>query len=230
MAERHPGDAFLNVSCFAPGGVERLRRGFIMLYVCFYTAGTLYEREAARLRASLDALGLDHYLVSIADKGSWKANAQFTAQFLIDMMELHGRPICYLDADAYVWKPPALLEAITQDIGVHYRKNVELLNGTLYLSGSDKCRATIRRYAELVAQNEHDRNEQKYLDVAIREVGPTVFRLPPSYCWIHDLMHEDIGDDQPVIEHLQASREIGSVALDRRRRRLQEIGHAYEDA
>jgi len=196
----------------------------------FYTTGTRYEAEAARLRASLDKLGLRHWIIGVEDRGSWAANVKQTPEFLLRAMRhWSGQPIVYVDADAVFWRRPDLFAELSpadHDIAAHYRAGQELLNGTLWLSNSPACERVIGTYWTLVVGNPKERNEQLFLDRAIRELKPRVFQLPAAYCWIHDVMANDLNGDEPVVEHLQASREEGSSWLASRRKRLAEIGAA----
>ena len=197
-------------------------------FICFYTVGTIYEAEAARLRKSLDRLGLPHDLRPIADRGSWEMNTGFTASFLTQMMEERPGPLVYLDADAVVWQRPTLLEELSPedfDLALHYRGGKELLNGTLWLGSTTACRKAIRIYKAKCEAQPKFRNEQLFLQQAIEQMGDRlrVNRLPAEYCWIHDIMAKDI-EGEPIIEHLQASREMtGSTLLPSRRMRLAEI-------
>lgn len=199
-------------------------------YVCFYTTGTIYETEAARLRRSLDRLGLKHDLWPIEDRGSWARNAGFTATFLLRSLQIREGPVVYLDADAIVWSTPTLFESLSPseyDLAAHYRGDRELLNGTLWMANTPACRKAIETYkAKCDARPDH-RNEQIFLQETVREMGDAIRlrKLPASYCFIHDLMADDLVDgEQPVIEHMQASRETSkSTLLPNRRRRLAEI-------
>lgn len=200
------------------------------IYTAFFTRATIYEQEAARLRRSLDRLGLPHDFTAIADRGSWEANTHFTAIHLQAMQAKYpDRPIVYLDADAVVWQTPAIFDDLaelgTHDIAVHYRRGVELLNGTLWLAPTLTARIVVDRYAAACAARPAFRDEQRFLAQAINETpGVRVLRLPPEYCWIHDLMADDIGDKDPVVEHLQASRAVsGSSLLPNRVARLKAI-------
>lgn len=199
-----------------------------MIATSFYTFGTLYEREVRRLSDSLNRVGIAHHVAAIADLGSWVANTHYTPTHLLRVMAQYPNdPLLYLDADAYVWRYPELLDSLDADIAVHYRRGRELLNGTLYIAPTDAARKCIQRYATLVEANPDSRDEQAFLAQAIAETQPRVFRLPPSYCWIHDVMMEELANEgfAPVIEHLQASREVtGSQLLGNRRRRLEQIG------
>lgn len=199
------------------------------LYTAFYTRGTLYEHEAARLRASLDKFGLEHDIRGIDSRGDWAANAGYTATHVLNMMDAYPkRPIVQLDADAIVWQPPGLFSDLTEqgiDIAVHYRRGVEMLNGTMWVAPSG--RKLIERYRDLVAGGKTS-NEQKMLQQAIDEMAGEirVYRLPASYCFIFDIMKDDLDGAPVIIEHLQASRETnarGSEHLRRRHERVKEI-------
>lgn len=196
------------------------------IYTAFWTRNTLYEKEVARLIKSLDAFGLEHDIRGIDDFGSWAKNSSYTATHILNMMdEYRDRSIVQLNADVKIWKYPDLFDDMNADIGVYYRENVQLCNGTLYLAPS--ARPIIKRYWTMVKEQHAACSDEQYnLQVAIEELGPslgmTVQRLPASYCWIYQI--NSAGCD-PVIEQLQCSRESsGSKYLSLRRERLQQIG------
>lgn len=202
------------------------------IYCCFYTAGTFYEKEAERLIETLRRHNLEHYAEPITDLGSWRANTGFTASFLLSLLDrFPHRPVVYLDADAFVWSYPALFDTLPEtgaDIAAHYRGTEgELLNGTLWLSGSRGCRLICETYRDKVKAGRNAHNEQRCLQEAITELCPdfaTVYKLPPSYAWIHDIMANDLNGEEPVIEHLQASRQAhNNGALPARLRRIAQI-------
>lgn len=202
------------------------------IYVSFYTAG-LYEREAARLRGSLDALGLPHDIREVADKGGWLQNTRQTPDVICAAMGRHPfRPVVYLDSDAVVWEYPRLFDELAAgdlcDVAVHYRKGTELLNGTVYFAPTSNALRAAWRYAELIGLCPGETSEQRLLARALDELKSEVrvLRLPASYCWIHDVMAQDMAPgERAVIEHLQASRETHRSHLtEQRRKRLAEIG------
>lgn len=187
------------------------------IFTCFYTVGTRYEREAHRLRTTLDRWGLEHDLQGIPNFGSWKANAQYTATHCLMALDRHvGCPVVQLDADAYVHRPPQLLFELRPedyDIALHRRRNGELLNGTMWLGNTPACKQLLVKYQELVKANPDERNEMKFLDEALRTVSARVFQLPAAYCWIHDVMRGELDAPRPIIEHLQASRVATNSSL-----------------
>lgn len=198
------------------------------IFIAFYTIGTLYEREAARLRASLDALGLPHEIVGVPSRGDWATNASQTAEFCRKMIAAHpGAPLVYVDADAVVRRFPSMLcDLRGVDIAAHWVNGDTFANGTVYFGGTTKAWLVANRYAELVNQH-HGRhpNEQVLLERAILDIDPVVRRLPSAYCYIHDVDHKPLIEDEIVIEHLQASRESRPAGepLDNRRRRIAEL-------
>lgn len=203
------------------------------IYTAFYTRGTMYEQEAARLRASLEALGLPHDIRAIDDRGNWVRNAAYTAHHIHAMqIEYPDRPIVQLDADAVVWKRPTLFDegggmAAGTDIAIHWRRGHELLNGTIWLAPTDRARLVIEKYRDLVISRPECTNEQTLLDCAIGECAELlkIFKLPAGYCFIADIMQNDLAEGEAVvIEHLQASRVANkSPMLPGRERRLREI-------
>jgi len=198
-----------------------------IVFVAFYTEGTRYQQEAARLQGSMLRANLRYDVRAVPDLGSWVANTKQTAGFILRMMDTYpDLPLVYLDADAYVWSQPSLFWSMDCDIAFHRRRGVELLNGTLYIAPTAKAREVIATYARLCNEQAEHRNEQALLDEALKVVaGVRVGELPASYCWIHDIMAKDIGNESPVIEHLQASREVNDTGAfyENRQRRLAEI-------
>lgn len=201
------------------------------IYTAFFTRGTLYEREADRLRRSLDRLGLEHDLRAIDSRGDWVKNSKWTAFHVCNVLaDYPDRPVVQLDADAVVWKVPVLFDELPGagvDIAVHYRKGRELLNGTVWLNATPGARLVAERYRELITNHPGCVNEQLMLSVAIDELRDlvNVRRLPPGYTYIFDLMKDDLAPaEEIVIEHLQASRHANcSPMLDNRLKRLAEL-------
>lgn len=202
-----------------------------MIYTAFFTTGTRYEREAARLARSLTRLGLDHRLYPVEDRGSWKANTHQTALHIQAVQKMYpDRPIVQLDADAVVMRQPALfdeLSAADYDIAAHWLNGQEFLNGTLWIAPTEAARKVINRYVELCVLHPQFRDEQQFLRQAIDETAPRVYRLPASYCFIHSFCAGQVADEDIVIEHLQASREEGSTLLPARRSRIAELEAAH---
>lgn len=201
------------------------------IYCAFFTRGTLYEGEVGRLVNSLRAWDLEFHVEPIADRGSWATNTRYTAEFMCDMATRYAsRPVVYLDADAVVRKRPVLFDNLSSacDVAVHYVRGTQLANGTVFIAPTIGARTTIERYRTLIEENPDCTDEQIMLARAVNEIQPRVYRLPASYCFIHDISPErsQLGEAEIVIEHLQASRERAGPhceAWQRRRKRVAEI-------
>jgi len=172
-------------------------------YVLFHTGGR-YEREAVRLRSSLVRFALPHEIHRLQDLGTWQANTSQTGAFVLSRRQMLRGPLVYLDADAFLWaRPDWSVVPPGMDLAAHRRAGIELLNGTLWLEDTAGCMAALERYAALSAGGVA--NEQRMLDRAIRESGARLGLLPASHCYIHGI--PGYAGVEPVIEHLQASRE-----------------------
>ncbi len=199
------------------------------IYTAFFTVGTIYEAEAARLRSTLDRFELPHDLRAVDDRGSWEKNTQRTAEHICEMLAAYpDRPVVQLDADAYVHRIPILFEeGLDCDVAVHYRQGHELLNGTVYFAPTPEAKMVAQRYREIIQANPGNCNEQTCLDMAIKELSDLirVHILPAGYVYIADIMRNDRQPgEEIVIEHLQASRQVkGTGLLQSRKNRIAEL-------
>lgn len=194
------------------------------IYTAFFTRGTLYEQEVARLRTSLDLLSLPHDIRGIDSLGDWVANTRYTPSHVLTVMDDYpDRPIVQLDADAIVWRVPELFEnGLDCDLAAHVRRGHEMLNGTLYVAPTPAARKAIEMYRDGIAAHPEHRNEQVWLGVAVKEMGERLrfTNLPASLCYIPDIMAGDMTPDEgePIVTHMQASRERSRCEAWARRR------------
>ncbi len=203
------------------------------IFTSFFTRGTLYEAEAARLHGTLRKFDLASEMVGIDSRGDWSANTRYTAMHICNMLEKFPlRPVVYLDADAFVHRMPDLFFKTTADVAVYYLPRGEhrqLCNGTAYFAPNENARMVARLYREIVEEGLNPSDEQKNLDVALFRalaIDPKlkIEYLPGSYCFIHDINAHDL-KGEIVIEHLQASRERspGSAAVTNRQKRIKQV-------
>ncbi len=189
-------------------------RESLFTVISYYTSD--YKDDAARLRASLDALSIPHRITRIATRGSWQANIAYKPAFIAKARyELRG-PLVWIDADAIVRSYPhefvdlADVKKISPnpfDLAVHYRRGQELLSGTIWINDTHAVQALLScwNWKQIDSPGVWD---QKTLAEVITEVGPEirVYDLPAAYTFIFDLMKTESPDVEPVIEHFQASR------------------------
>ena len=177
--------------------------------VCaFYTPN--YLDQIQTLKASLEALGLNHYFKRYEPRGGWEANTRIKAEFVAHALKrLPKHDVAYLDADAIVRQPLTLFETATADVTMLFdhrrRRNVSVLRiaaGTLLVRNTPGGKRFAARWAEEAAKaGALDLDEDLIYRMLPTLDGVTFAVLPQPYSKIFDAPGVD-----PVIEHFQASR------------------------
>jgi SAM-dependent methyltransferase len=122
--------------------------------VTFYTEDNGYAEHASRLKATLDAFGLDYTLAPIQSTGSWERNCAFKAEFIYEQWKASDVPIVWLDADASVEAFPALFGQIRADVALHkwtwdharHETGWEFCSGTLYFGKSERTELLLQQW------------------------------------------------------------------------------------
>jgi hypothetical protein len=190
-----------------------------LIVVGYYTVGTPYEQEAAKLKASCERLKLNYDVVGVPNLGDWQANTRFKAKFMLDMLAKHAnKRLLYVDSDAIFHSIPKLFINYSADVAVRfqdfsYRKN-ECLSGTIYMENNLKTRKMCELWLD---KNKAEGTgaktfEQWNLGAVIEQMVKTdnlvCKNLPPEYTFIFDTMKRIYPNAVPVIEHFQASRKL----------------------
>jgi len=190
-----------------------------------YHAGGAYAAEADRLKRSLERLGLPHAICPLPDLGDWKANAHLRPTFLKRMRrEFPEKALLSVDADCvFHGDPTAVLfgDGIADcDIAFHsFRRRgpegpSEILPGTLLLRPTPAIDELLERWEQINAArpalaDRHNFSWALRLDLRSRSgQALRIAELPAELCWIFDLSAKAYGRRQPIIEHLQASRQF----------------------
>ena len=203
------------LDCFEFGDIEEITPlppripNYIM--VSFYTPE--YANDITQLIKSVEKFNIPYdfqllKLLPITGTNryeNWSKNVYQKAKFIKGMMAKHpGKNIVWVDADAVIQQYPFLFDSMSDyDIGIHYRDNMELLSGTLYIANNEIMYKIMN---EWILENEKSTKflEQRNLDnVLKRNRQLKIYKLPSSYCQIFDSM-KHLGN--PVIEHFQSSR------------------------
>lgn len=152
---RRPGGA--DLACVAGLGEEialyETARGEPPLFVSYYTADTPYEALAADLRASLDRHGLPHRIEPVPSRGSWVANTGLKARVIETAWRESGRPVCWIDADAAILRPPTFLAGNPFDVAFVRRNGWEDLSGLVYLNKTLAAERLLAEWARLCADH-----------------------------------------------------------------------------
>lgn len=180
------------------------------IYVGYFTEGTPYEDEARQCAESLERFGLDYDFLQVENSGDWCRNCAKKPSIIHSMMLRHdGRPVVYLDVDARMRQHPILLESFAPDVDVAYHKKdgQELLSGTLYFGPTAHARNLVMAWSEMCLKHP-DVWDQKHLQGILDNTNAyRTAELPASYVSIFDAQMSD----DPVIEHMQASRRLREV-------------------
>lgn len=204
--------------------------------VCAYYTDD-YAEHAARLEASVRALGLPFHAERVDSAGSWQANTALKPAFIARCLDrFPDRDIVYLDADCRLMRYPALFETLEGDVGIFFtprrswlayklrrlfggkkekRFSHRVLTGTLFLRNNARVRRFVQDWIR-AQERLADKVDQDSIEAVIDTAGELRFTpLPFEYVKIHD--HAAVGE--PVIEHYQASREANRSARAAQRRR-----------
>jgi hypothetical protein len=204
--------------------------------VAYFTQGTGYETEVRRLEASVRKLDIPLELKPVPDAGSWLANVRLKPGILLEARKRLRGPLLYVDADAIVHTNPwPYLRGYAGDVAVSTEHAKNVVSGTILLNDTEAA----QRFLELWKQAQEDDLaawDQHALHNVVtdnrrRPYAPPIRiqYLPPAMCHVFDRKHKV--PIIPVIEHLQASREMRAPGgseqdldrLQRRRKRLAEI-------
>jgi len=79
------------------------------IFVSFFTPNGKYPELAENLKSSLDNFDLMWDVRELPQFPSWQKAVAYKPQFILEMLELHKRPIVWMDIDTEVWQFPELL-------------------------------------------------------------------------------------------------------------------------
>lgn len=188
------------------------------LVVSFYTENTPYQLEALSLRASCLQFGIDVEIEGVESLGSWERNCARKPFFIQQKLLEKKRPIFWVDADAIFRKVPNFSFLKSCDFAIREMKRFsndrrfKYFSGSLFFNYTPLALEFVDKWCEHCRQKV-DRNQDlsfldqiSILDLMERGQPLTVFPLPISYAKVFDIDALEIGQEEVVIEHFQASR------------------------
>lgn len=187
------------------------------------------------MRASADRLGLAVHVVEIASK-TWLEVVRSKVQFLISQRRDFRGPLLYVDVDAVFHSDPwIILGDINTDVAFALLLDNKARSGTIYLADTAGAKVFLEDWEERLQRVPDAWDQHPLTDIARDAVEGTALgyrwhNLPSGLCYIFDRAEKTAGVGVlPVIEHLQASREMRdptSVHCLRRRARVRAIDKA----
>jgi hypothetical protein len=195
----------------------------------YHTDDPLYSAEAKRMEASAAAIGCEVDL-DVIPAGDWLATVRHKANFLIrKRSELRG-PVLYVDVDAVFHANPWPALARTRaDVSFAVLLDDKARSGTIYLADTPGAMRFLedwktRLLAAPEAWDQHVLNDIVAELNAGRDLGYSWQNLAPGLCYIFDRAEETSGKGvDPIIEHLQASRDLTAMGKPKQQRRAERI-------
>jgi hypothetical protein len=222
---------FDELSQQAPEGCDDARG----LIVAFFTQHNHYVEEARRLEASVKRIGLPLSLVGVGHGGDWLTNTRYKTQFMIEARKRHRGPLLHVDADAVLHGDPwPYLNGLDCDVALCVLRDGIARSPTVYLQDTPGALRLLEDWQRSLEQNPQFSNQPPLVDIMRdqRTMTDPPYRvqfLPPSLSWVFDrqgMISEHCSKPSPVIEQLQASREVnqkGTPALKRRHKRVDAV-------
>lgn len=182
------------------------------LVVSFWT-DEFYRRDAYELVRTCQLFNLDYEVMQQPDLGSWEANTNAKAHFLLAAHHRHPhRGLLWVDADARFRQDPSDLVCLGPQhlVAFHLWRGRSCASGTVLFRALPGRQELLEQWCRGVTENP-DATDQVELSRACVAQGVQPFDLPVEYCWIYDIDAETLErgerlDSRPVIEHLQSSR------------------------
>lgn len=190
------------------------------IVISFYTKDTFYQLEVQNLIASCEKFGIICDIEAINSFGSWEVNCAFKPFFIHRKLQELKQPVLWVDADAIFKKKPEILPVFAKDFAVRINADIPIdhpsrvMSGTVYANYTAGADALLRLWAKRSQEeiNRVGRKEEFWDQISLRdalycEENPAAFdTLPHTYTRIVDHRGDLQLEEEPVIEHYQASR------------------------
>jgi hypothetical protein len=209
--------------------------------IAFHTPDEVYTAEANRLRSSLDALGLEYKIIEVQPEQDWVRTTLLKPSWIIKARDEISGPLLYVDVDAIVHEDPwPYLSQYDSDLAAFVLPHGGFASGTVFINDTTGARQLLQEWLNRSEQRVRERETSlshtgddgdqgvlKEVVLALEaEASPMSFgRLPVNFTHIFDRVGWYFTYGPIVIEHLQASREVGGhqKRLDSRRERLLQL-------
>ncbi len=182
------------------------------------------------MRASAERFGLPVRL-KVYPAGDWLQIVRSKVSFLIEQRAQTEGALLYVDVDAWFHSDPwPHLVELDVDVSFAVLLDGKARSGTIYLADTPGARRFLLDWQARLEANPQAW-DQRPLDDVVRDHrdGALSYRwanLPPGLCYIFDRGEETAGAGVvPVIEHLQASRELTAQGKPKQLRRAARVDY-----
>lgn len=175
--------------------------------VSYYTEN--YKEYFSMFILSIGHYDIDHHIIQLPT-WSWSKACNYKPTFILECMEKFNKPIVWIDIDTIIYSNLNYFNELIDrnvDVSYYFRRNREVLSGTLFFNNTDKAKEVLLKWKE-ESKNIYmwdQKNLQNVLHCFDRN-KINIEYLPVGYCYF-DLLKNELKDDIIHIEHLQASRE-----------------------
>jgi hypothetical protein len=178
-----------------------------MKVIAYYTDDSIYSQHACLLQKSLDNFSIAHDIESI-ETTDWLTATAFKPAFILEKLESNREPLLYIDIDTVIHADIRdTLSAIDEDIAIHITPENELLSGVIYLQPTEHTFQLLRLWRQAMVAEPGAWDQRVLQKILAANPQITIHQLPAEFVFIFDTFKERYPEMQPVIEHLQASRE-----------------------
>ena len=178
-----------------------------MKIIAYYTDDDIYSQHALLLRKSLEKFGLKYDIEKI-ETTNWLKATGFKPGFIENKLKTYNEPLLYVDIDSiFHANIESFFAGIDEDIAVYYTPENELLSGVIYVKPSERTLRLLELWRDAMKASPDVWDQRILQQILSNHQEISIYRLPPEYVFIFDTFREKYHGLQPVIEHLQASRE-----------------------
>ena len=188
------------------------------LVVSYYTENTPYQIEALSLIASCTQHDVEAEIVGVPSAGNWERNCALKPFFIREKLLEKKRSIFWVDADAVFKKKPDFKFLSKSDLSFRemkrfsHDKRFKYCSGSLFINYTPAAIEFMDQWCAYCQEKMDSGADLQFLDqisladLIERGLAVKICPLPIAYVKVFDLDAHEIGVDEIVIEHLQASR------------------------
>lgn len=172
-----------------------------MKVITFHTGGK-YLEQATALKASAEKVGLECIVYERPNAGSWWQNCNQKCEVIREALEKYpDEPVIWNDADTRYVSYPKLFDGLEADYAAFYINPQVSIGGTMFFNGKKAIRY-VDAWVKNVRENPTLEDDSINLRRALQRITyPSIFHLPPAYCWYEKTMRPAFPHAIPVIEH-----------------------------